>query len=191
MPLPGKQREQFVSAANFYDGLKDRSNSAVHLRQSQSGIKPNMPNEQSISRHQNGMPRQSPNTSAYGITSPQANQAKVEQPPVTDGSRTRRRKQCDDEMPKRQPVRAIEKKWMLRLRLRQRIANLHKASAPIPRNRRLVQTKFTNRFNSPSNGIAVAPLKTSPTMNSQVSHLIRWRRTRSRFMRRVMKIILA
>ena len=44
MPLPGEQREQFVSAANFYDRII--TNSAVHLRQNQSGMKPKMPKEQ-------------------------------------------------------------------------------------------------------------------------------------------------
>jgi hypothetical protein len=49
---------------------------------------PNTPNEQSISRHQNGIPRTAPNTSAYGITSTHAMRPKSNSQRLRSGSRS-------------------------------------------------------------------------------------------------------
>ena len=110
-------------------------------------------------------------------------QPEVKQPAVADGVAQRAdENQRDDKMPERQPVRAVKKKRMLRLRLRQRITDAQKPVAPFRMNHQFEPKKFTNRFNSPCNGIAVTPLKTSPMMNNQVSSLMRRRKMCSRFM---------
>src|SRR5437764_65031 len=58
-----------------------------HERQNQRGIKPPTPNEQSIRRHQNGIPRIAPNTSAHGITSTHAISPKSNSHRLRAGSR--------------------------------------------------------------------------------------------------------
>ena len=63
------------------------SSSRLHLRHSHSGTKPNTPNEQSISRHQIGIPRSPPQTNANGITSTQAIKPKSNSQRFRTGSR--------------------------------------------------------------------------------------------------------
>src|SRR5215469_4442311 len=71
----------------FVYRLTSRSNSSVHRRHSQSGMNPKTPNEQSISRHQNGMPRTAPKISAYGMTNTQAMSPKSNNHRLRTGSR--------------------------------------------------------------------------------------------------------
>ena len=64
------------------------SNSIAHFRQNQRGMAPQIPKEQSISRHPMGIPRNSPKTKANGITKPQAISPKSNNQRLRTGSRS-------------------------------------------------------------------------------------------------------
>jgi hypothetical protein len=89
-------RPQSKTSRNFPKGFQNpatvlieplSSSSLALFRQYQSGIAPHTPNEQSINRHHNGMPRNAPNPRANGITSPQAISPKSNSQRLRTGSR--------------------------------------------------------------------------------------------------------
>ena len=68
----GRHRLRAAPRPAAAPGASSRSSSRTSRRQSQRGTIPKTPNKQSISRHQNGIPRTSPAISARGTTAAQA-----------------------------------------------------------------------------------------------------------------------
>src|SRR5262245_58430375 len=63
------------------------SSSIAHLRQRQTGMRPKTPKEQSMRRHQMGMPRKVPQMKAKGMTLRQAMMPKSKSQRLRTGSR--------------------------------------------------------------------------------------------------------
>src|SRR6185369_8884631 len=84
----GEDRGDMDGFHTFLAGSRFNSISLVHLRQSKRGAAPIIPNEQSIIRHQSGMPRTPPKTNTYGMTRTQAINPKSNNHRFRTGSRS-------------------------------------------------------------------------------------------------------
>ena len=76
------------------------------------------------------MPRKPAEHQRIGNDEHTGNQSEVKEPAIADGvAQGADEGNRNDKMSKRQPVRAVEKKWMLRLCLRQCILNTQEPSS--------------------------------------------------------------